>query len=61
MVINSLYEQNIFRKCVGDRTTTRNVLDIKQGQIILVRRGLMNEEMLSLVSFISLNTYLDNN
>jgi len=53
-----LYLKNIFRKCVGDMETTRNNLDIKKGQIILVRRGLGVNETEKLVSFISKITVL---
>lgn len=52
-----LYSENIFRKCVGDRQTTRNNLDIKKGQVILIRRGMGNETE-KLVSFISKMTFL---
>ncbi len=47
-----LYKENIFRKCIGDRDTTRNVLDTQAGQIILVRRGLKPIETNLLVSMI---------
>ena len=57
MQTDNLYLKNIFRKCVGDRETTRNNLDIKKGQIILVRRGMGNETE-KLVSFISKITVL---
>lgn len=52
-----LFKKNVFRKCIGDRKTTRNVLDIKSGQIILVRRGLQKLETEILVSMISKNTH----
>ena len=51
-----LFRENIFRRCVGDRDTTRNTLDIKPGQIILVRRGLEDLEAALIVSLISQNT-----
>lgn len=51
-----LFNKNVFRKCVGDRATTRNTLDIKPGQIILVRRGLGEFDTEILVSFISSKT-----
>lgn len=51
-----LFKKNVFRKCVGDRTTTRNTLDIKPGQTILVRRGLEKLETEILVSLVSQNT-----
>jgi hypothetical protein len=54
----TLFNENIFRKCKGDRETTRNTLDIKPGQIILVRRGLKEFETKILVSMISQNTNL---
>lgn len=51
-----LFNKNIFRKCIGSRVITRNTLDIKPGQIILVRRGLGEFDTEILVSFISQKT-----
>jgi hypothetical protein len=57
---HTLFEENIFRKCVGDRHTTRNTLDIKPGQIILVRRGLHDIEAALIVSLASQVTKQNN-
>ncbi len=47
---------NIYRKCDGNRQTTRNVLDIKKNQIILVKRGMREgdaEKVVSMISFLT--------